>query len=349
MRFYQIDPTLDPRWADFVERHPNASVFHSVGWLKALRSTYGYEPVVLTTSPSDEKLKNGLVLCRVRSWLTGNRLVSLPFSDHCEPLCDSVPELNSLLRHLQTASGNERSKYVEIRPVNLDFGQAGEGIEFLPSATHSLHILDLRPDVNEIFRNLDKDSVQRRIGRADRAGLVEKCGRSDDLLKDFYTLFISTRSRHSLPPIPYSWFRNLIQCQGEALEIRLVYKDETPVAGILTLQFRNTVYYKYGCSDAKFNRLGATPWLLWKAIASAKSNGAAEFDLGRTEQGNEGLLTFKNHWVSQPKRLLYWKFPGSRSPVSAGGWKLRLAKLIFSCMPDRLLTITGNLIYRHIG
>src|SRR5712692_30113 len=283
MGLYQFDPTQDARWAEFVGNHPNASVFHSVSWLKALQSTYGYEPVVLTTSPPDEELKNGLVFCRVRSWLTGNRLVSLPFSDHCEPLCDSVLELNSLLRHLQTASGNEGAKYVEIRAVNLDFGQAGEGIEFLPSATHSLHILDLRPDVNEIFRNLDKDSIQRRIGRADRAGMVEKYGRSEDLLKDFYSLFVATRSRHRLPPIPYLWFRNLVHCQGEALEICLAYKDKIPVAGILTLNFKSTVYYKYGCSNAQFNRLGAMPWLLWKAAAKAKSNGAAEFDL-RSEE-----------------------------------------------------------------
>ena len=44
MRFYQIDPTQDARWAEFVGKHPSASVFHTVGWLKALRSTYGYEP-----------------------------------------------------------------------------------------------------------------------------------------------------------------------------------------------------------------------------------------------------------------------------------------------------------------
>jgi Acetyltransferase (GNAT) domain len=349
MEFYQIDPTQDARWADFVRTHPNASVFHSIGWLNALRSTYGYEPVVFTTSPPTEELKNGLAFCRVKSWLTGNRLVSLPFSDHCEPLCDSVQELNSLLCHLQTVLRNERSKYVEIRPVNLNFGQAGDGIEFVPAATHSLHILDLRLNLTELFQTFDKDSVQRRIGRADRAGLVEKCGRSEDLLKGFYALFITTRRRHSLPPIPYTWFRNLVRAQGEALEIRLAYKDKIPVAGILTLNFRNTVYYKYACSDAQFNRLGGMPWLMWKAITAAKSNGAVEFDLGRTEEGNEGLLTFKNHWVAQPKRLHYWKFPGTQSPVSADDWKLRLAKLVFSCMPDRLLTITGNLIYRHIG
>jgi hypothetical protein len=334
---------------ELVERHPLASVFHTVAWLQALRRTYGYEPVAFTTSPPTSELKNGLVFCHVDSWLTGSRLVSLPFSDHCEPLFDSNGDLNFLIRHLQTALEHQKWRYLELRPITWNFGQTNDRIGFLPAATYFLHILDLLPDLEEVFRSLDKDSVQRRIRRAERAGLVEKCGRSDDLLKEFYALFVATRGRHHVPPIPYEWFRNLIQCQGKALEIRLAYKDKTPIAAILTLQFKDVVYYKYGASDARFNKFGATPWLLWRAIEAAKSNGAIRLDLGRTEGDNAGLLAFKNHWVPQPKPLIYWKFPDTSSLDMVNGWKLKMAKHVFSCMPDRLLTIMGKLFYRHIG
>ena len=349
MRIYQIDPTKDARWEEFLQAHPNASVFHTAAWLQALRRTYGYEPVTLTTSPPTGELKNGLVFCDVKSWLTGRRLVSLPFSDHCEPLCDSNEDLDFLIRYLQAALEHESWRYLEIRPIDGSIGQRSNGIGFLPAATYFLHILDLRPDLDAVFRSLDKDCVQRRIQRAERAGLVEECGRSDDLLKEFYALFVVTRGRHRLPPIPYAWFRNLIQCQGKALEIRLAHNGKTPISAILTLQFKDGVYYKYGCSDARFNKFGATPWLLWRAIAAAKSNGAIKFDMGRTEENNAGLLAFKNHWVPQPKRLVYWKFPDASSPDSINSWKLRMAKRVFSLMPYRLLRITGKVIYRHIG
>ena len=49
MTVWQIDPVQDPRWAVFIERHPGATVFHTPGWLEALRRTYGYEPAALTT------------------------------------------------------------------------------------------------------------------------------------------------------------------------------------------------------------------------------------------------------------------------------------------------------------
>lgn len=324
-------------------------MFHTVAWLQTLRHTYGYEPVALTTSPATAELENGLVFCGVKSWLTGRRLISLPFSDHCEPLCDLPEDLNFMLRYLQTTLGHERWRYLEIRPVSWNLGQTKDMNGFLSADTYLLHILDLCPKLDDLFRSFNKDSVQRRIHRAERASLVEKIGRSDDLLKEFYSLFVVTRSRQRLPPIPYAWFQNLIRYQGEALEIRLAYNGKTPIAAILTLRFRDAVYYKYGCSDSRYNKFGGMPWLLWRAIAAAKSLGATKFDMGRTEEQNVGLVTFKNHWVREPQRLVYWTFPKDSSLGSVDGWKLKAAKHLFSCMPNRLLTLTGRLIYRHIA
>ncbi len=346
---YQIDPIEDARWTEFVKRHRKASIFHTVSWLQALRVTYGYEPVVFTTSPPGSELKNGLVFCRINSWLTGRRLVSLPFSDHCELLCDSTDELDFLIRYLQAALGHHRWKYVQLRPISGDLGNLSDDVGFLRGEKYLLHILDLRPDLEKVFGTLDKDSVQRRIHHADRVGLVEKFGRSEDLLRNFYKLFVITRDRQKLPPTPFAWFRNLIQSQGQALTIRVAHKDATPVAAILTLRFRDVLYYKYGCSDARFNKFGATPWLLWKAVSEAKLSGANEFDMGRTEEGNAGLLAFKRNWVLIPKQLVYWSFPEVSGVGSVDGWKVKMAKRFVSLMPRELLAFTGRLIYRHIG
>jgi len=349
MSIHQIDPTKDLRWAELVRRHPKASVFHAVGWLLALHRTYGYEPVVFTTSPPTGELKNGLVFCHIKSWLTGRRLVSLPFSDHCEPLFDSREDLNFLIHYLRGALQHENWRYLEVRPADRDFEEANVNIGFSAASKYFLHTLSLLPPLDELLRGFDKDCVQRRIQRGERADLVEKRGSSDELLKIFYSLFVNTRKRHHVPPIPYAWFRNLVLCNGDALEIRLAYRHEIPIAAILTLQFKGTVFYKYGCSEAGFNRFGAMPWLLWRAIAAAKSNGATRFDFGRTAQDSPGLLEFKNHWVPQPDRLVYWRFPDSPSLDSLEGWKLNVAKRAFSFMPNVLLKITGRVLYRHIG
>src|SRR5882672_988194 len=103
MKLYQLDPVTDGRWMELVQRHPSASVFHSEYWLRTLRATYGYEPIVFTTSPPNSPLQNGIAFCQIKSWVTGRRLVSLPFSDHCEPLCDSPSDLEFVIRYLQAS------------------------------------------------------------------------------------------------------------------------------------------------------------------------------------------------------------------------------------------------------
>lgn len=116
---YELDPVRDPRWARFVARHPQASVFHSPKWLGALQSAYGYQPVAVSTDDSESELTNGLVYCAVSSWLTGGRLVSLPFSDHCEPLVESASDLEKILLFLERQVDEGKWKHIELRPMSL--------------------------------------------------------------------------------------------------------------------------------------------------------------------------------------------------------------------------------------
>lgn len=348
MQLFQFDPVADPRWPKFLETDPRACVFHTPGWLEALRSTYGYDPIGYTTSPPGDEIRSGLVFCRVNSWLTGRRLVSLPFSDHCEPLLNS-DDAQIFVRKLQAEVKAQRWGYIEIRPVGGSFDLNGNRPGFRPATRYRLHKIDLKPDLDVIRRGFDKDSVVRRIRRAERAGLIEKHGTSQDLLKDFYSLLMRTRARHSVPPQPYEWFQNLIGSLGNAIAIRLAYKGATPVAAILTARYRDVATYKYGCSDINFKNLGAMPLLLWMAIQEAKSSGAKEFSLGRSDEDNTGLIAFKDHWTQNSTPLIYWRCPGPVSMNSRESWGLGVAKRVFAVMPMRVQAATGRLIYRHIG
>src|SRR5580698_4569675 len=101
MTIHQIDPLSDRRWRDFLGAHPRASIFHTPEWLECLRRSYGYEPFVLTTNAPGTALTNGVVFCRVKSWLTGKRIVSVPFADHCQPLYQTPDEFSAVLESAQ--------------------------------------------------------------------------------------------------------------------------------------------------------------------------------------------------------------------------------------------------------
>lgn len=345
-----IHPLEDRRWNEFVKRHPCSSVFHTVQWLEALRRTYGFEPVVITTSPPGIELQNGLLFCRVNSWLTGRRLVSLPFSDHCDPLVGDDAELSVMLSALEQQLREEGLRYLEIRLARALAPTLG-----LTESTHQycFHQIDLTPDLETLFHNCHRSSTQRKIRRAETEGLVCEEGRSKTLLDMFYRLLILTRRRHRLPPQPKRWFQNLIECLGESLKIRVALKDRQPVASILTMQHKNTLVYKYGCSDVRFKNLGGIHLLLWRSIEEAKRDGLRVMDLGRSDCENNGLITFKDRWGSARSVLCYPRFSSADSTChflpGRADWKQRVAGLVLAHLPDRLLSSVGDVMYKHTG
>jgi GNAT acetyltransferase-like protein len=344
MAIYQIDPTCDERWDEFLETHPKASIFHTRGWLEALRQTYGYVPFAFTTSPPGRPLANGLPFCQISSWLTGRRLVSMPFSDHCAVLVDDLKQLKCLLDYLRDKVAVEKWRYIELRPT----GSIGRDGAFDKSEVFLLHKLDLSPSLDEIFQTFHKDCVQRKIQRAVREGLVCEEGRTGLLLNKFYHLLLMTRRRHGLPAQPVRWFQNLMACLGERAKIRVASKDGQPVAGIFTLRYKKGLVYKYGCSDDRFNNLGGTQLLFWRAIQEGKKGQISEFDLGRSDYGNPGLIRFKDRWGTTRTELTYLRYPEKSSSRASEATRALMSKYLWSRAPSGILA-AGGLLYKHIG
>jgi Acetyltransferase (GNAT) domain len=343
---YSLDPLADPRWAEFVLREPRASVFHSTGWLEALRRTYGYEPVAYTTSPPTANLTNAVVLCRVRSWLTGRRMVSLPFADHCEPLVERPEDRKAIFRALQDSFENGTWKYIEMRLRNSDVLTApGSHV----STFYYLHTLDLRPSLGDLFRAFHKGCIQRKIQRAEREGLSCEEGRSEELLDKFYRLFLLTRRRHEVPPQPIQWFRNLAACMGDRLTIYVASRDGHPVGSLIMLRQADTLVYKYGASDASFHKFGTMPFLFWTVITKAKETGILEIDLGRSNCDDTGLMTFKDRLGAAKSISAYLKYAASSDGSLTEGHFARAAGRVVARLPDRAFVAAGELLYRHIG
>ena len=124
-----------------------------------------------------------------------------------------------------------------LQPETLTQEKLGESSRFC------LHLLDLRPAPEELYRNFHEiHAVKSATGRARGAPACVE-GRSEAELGVFYKLLMLTRRRHQLPPQPMVWFQNLIAGFGDKLSIRIALKGETPVASILTIAHNRTVVY----------------------------------------------------------------------------------------------------------
>jgi len=341
-----IDPLSDSHWGELIARHPSASVFHERGWLEALARTYGYQPFVLTTAPAGQPLNDAVVLCRVSSWMTGTRLVSLPFADHCEPLLNDPRQSNAFTSWLRNECDSKNLRYIELRPLQ-EVHTVEYGLQ--PFRSYWFHELDLGLSVEQLFRRLHKNSFQRKIQRAEKERLSYETGRSKELVDEFYGLLLMTRRRHHLLPQPRIWFQNLIECMGDNVDVRLARKNGAPVAAILTLRHGSCVVYKYGCSDARLHRLGGMPFLFWRLIEECKAAGAQKIDFGRSDLNHEGLIVFKDRLGARKTLLTYYRHTSKTGSQQAALWESQGLRKMISSLPEVLLSQASRVLYKHLG
>jgi Acetyltransferase (GNAT) domain len=341
VRLYCLDPLKDDRWPQLLKERPEASVFHTVGWLSALKNSYGYEPVAYTTSAPGAPLENAIVFCRFSSWISGKRMVSLPFSDHCASLGNDNVTVSGMLSEILVLPESGQYKYFEMRPLD-PFTQR----QFSPSEEFYFHEIDLRPGASVLFAKLHKDCIQRKIRRAERERVSYQRGNTTELIREFYSLHKQNRRRLGVLPQPFIWFESLVRELKDSIEVRVAYLNGQPIASIVLLKFKETMMYKYGASDTAHNSAGAMPSLLWNAIEDGCRSGCTTFDMGRSDFGQHGLIEFKDRWGTQKTVVRYYRTT-SHSAKDLATWNF--GKLFFSTIPPSISPLLARLLYRHVG
>lgn len=343
-----LDPVHDGRWRELILRHPSASLFHTPEWLDALRLTYGFVPVAYTTDAPSSELTSGVPFCHVDSWVTGRRLVSLPFSDHCQPLVDGDTALDDILDALRVESRKQRWRYVQIRPLVASATDAPDRSGFWPEDTNYHFRMDISPDRDALFRGL-RTVLRYDVRRAERSDLRHVIGRDAETVAAYFRLHVMTRSRHGVPPQPLAWFRNLAACLGPMMEVHLLVENGAPIAGLVTILFRDQFTWKYSASDPLRNGAGLGKLLMWQSILHAKELGATTLDMGRCDRDNIGLAQFKERWGARPADLVYLRFPSTQSKPTRSRWISSAARSIIHRLPPEMLAAAGRFAYPHVG
>src|SRR5216683_194891 len=157
-----VDPTNDPRWLALLHQS-SAGLFHSPPWLRALSEAYGFTVRAYCATDAAGEPVGGLAFCEIADAL-GRRLVSVPFSDVCDPLVSSPEAWNALFARLQAHGA----------PIHLrclDQGTAGADERLAVTKRARWHTLSLRGAPEALWDRL-VGSTQRAIRRAEREGVV---------------------------------------------------------------------------------------------------------------------------------------------------------------------------------
>jgi lipid II:glycine glycyltransferase (peptidoglycan interpeptide bridge formation enzyme) len=281
----------------------------------------------------------------VKSILTGQRGVSLPFTDYCEPIVTQNIRFQDVFNCLIEYGKQAGWKYVEIR------GNEDSLQNLPPSSYYYGHILNLSQNEEQIFFNF-RSSTKRNIKKAIREGVKVNIDNSLESIREFYHLNCITRKDHGLPPQPYCFFKNIydhVVSKNHGFVALASYMGKA-IAGAVYFHFGTKAIYKYGASDDRYQHLRANNLVMWEAIKWYCQNGYHSICFGRTEPGNTGLRQFKTGWGAEEKIIRYYKYNLKKSVFMNGGsHELGLHNKVFNKMPIPLLKVVGNLFYKHVG
>lgn len=344
LKFQIINPIHFEGWDDQIVTLPGYSFFHSSAWAKVLSASYGYEPQYLVWLSGD-RIAGLIPMMDVKSRLTGHRGVSLPFTDFCDPIIDTIIPFSEIFKQIVNLGSRNRWKYIDLRGGQEHFENT------IPSRNYLTHTMCLSGDSDRVMASF-RDSTRRNIKKAQHAGVAVRLLSSSEAVQEFYRLNCSTRKRHGLPPQPYRFFKEL---QEHVLEknlgfVALAEYRNKAIAGNIFLHLGDKAVYKYGASDDLFSDLRANNMVMWEAIKWYCQNGYKELHLGRTDCVHRGLQQFKNGWGVQEKHLAYYKYDVVQSRFTkARPGVISISEKVVSRLPSRALRLTGSLLYRHFA
>jgi CelD/BcsL family acetyltransferase involved in cellulose biosynthesis len=339
-----LDPCSSDEWTQFIAAHPAATVFHHPAWMRVIRETYGY-PMFAACLKREGRICSGIPFAEVRSALTGHRLVSLPFSDHCVPLVREndpslVEKLISFTRAHRSETGARVDLHAELRGMSASHLQRN----------HVLHTLDIRNEPCELFASFDRRTTQRSIRIAQKKNVVVRECHTKAEFEPFYGLHLKTRKRLGVPVQPKALFDNIWELMlkrglGFAL---IAFHGETPLGGGVFFRFNNTVVFKYSASDMKYKAFQPSHAFIWAAIQIARERGCATFDFGRTDRSHEQLRRFKNSWNATEQDLNYTIIADRRRSERLPKLQTALGHVIRHS-PEFVCRLSGEVLYKHFA
>ena len=338
-----ISPIDYPGWDELMLENEDVSFFHTSAWAAVLSKTYNYKPLYFTIFEND-KLAALIPIMEIKSFITGKRGVSLPFTDECPVISDNKEHHRAVLEALIKYGKQAQWKYFELR----------KGSQYFPNqpfySSYITHSLELSPGQKNILKNF-RNSNKRNIKKAQKKGVTARVFSSMESVKAFYGLHCRTRKFHGLPAQPWRFFKYIYEhviYSKRGLVVLASYQNRI-ISGAVYFHFGNKAIYKYGASDRAYLHLRPNNLVMWKAMIWYTENGFRYLSFGRTKPENYGLLQFKRGWGAREDVLHYYKYDHKDDCFIAKKANIKSSYNFFKIMPLPLLKLTGNLIYRHVG
>lgn len=360
-----IVPWDSDEWDGYVAGHPASTLYHTSQWCRIVAEIGGYIPHCWVTRENG-RITGLLPALEVRSRLTGNRLVSLPFSDVCYPLANDAATAQSLVRAALNLRNDRRLAFFELRgapalpgvedgshETGLHEESVPERMDFQAKRHFYGYVVPLSTDTESVRMTFRKKSIRQTISKSLKLGVTIRRGDDAHDLKTFYHLYALNRKRHGIPPQPYRLFTTIFATLRDEPEARLYIAEHEgqSIAALVVIRYNGVACAKYEGVDESCRHLLPVNPMFWQSIQDACVAGDHTYDFGRTAGDNRGLNEFKNRWGTRRIELPYFFYPAGEglSVVKSNSLKYRLFTAAFQRMPLGLSIRVGERIFRHFG
>jgi FemAB-related protein (PEP-CTERM system-associated) len=299
------DAAVRARIDGFVADHPDATPFHRTAWTLATARGSGQRPHLLIAESGQGALRGILPLTEMHSPLFGRALVSTGFGVDGGILAESDRCARTLADAAVMLSHSLSCPTIELR------GGMTPGEGWL--ADHDTYLGHVRPlaadDAAELLAIPRKQRAEVRKG-LDR-GLGVRTGVSAADRAAHYAVYAESVRNLGTPVFPRALFDAVLDAFGPDADILTILDDDRPVASVLSLYWRGTVYPYWGGGTQAARALRANDILYYALMGHARARGCTRFDFGRSKAGT-GAAAFKKNWGFDPQPLAYYKrgWPG---------------------------------------
>ena len=297
-----VDPAAT-EWVAIVRDHPNATVFHQPGWLKAIEATFGYEPRHRLLSD-----RTGDPVAAVPGFAVPDglgRSVLNPFCEYGFPL---VTDAGSDRQVLSSIRANVETRgAVVIKDVQWSDvrGYHETGYGGVRTGTSPRLMLD------RSFERLRETVFDRRIRQRVRTARERDVQVGNGTLDTFYSLYVETMGRLGSPQFPLEFFEALDTHLEDGVTVLVARVEGGPIGALLTFERNETVHvWANGSSEAALD-YRPNHLLYTSLIERACAAGYSTIDFGRSRRGS-GVYEFKSQFGVIPYPLISLVAPPHR-------------------------------------
>jgi CelD/BcsL family acetyltransferase involved in cellulose biosynthesis len=335
-----VDANQDSFWAATMG-HRWGGLFSSAPWMQAVARTYGF--TISAALHSDSKGVNSALPFSRISDLRGERVVCGPFCDYCDPLAEDAEAWNAVI-----------TPVLAMRlPVTLRCLRnvvPTKDPRFTVTGRAAWHSVDLSRAEADLWHGFD-GSARQNVRKAQRSGVAVREGRSLEDVRKFFDMHCYVRKeKYRLLPQPFALFEELHAAftPGDRIIVLLAEYGGAVVAGILFLQWHDTLYYKFNASVEQ--KACPNDLLIWEGIRMGQRRKLRQLDFGASDYEQPGLLRYKSKYATDQREILRlrWQPPDYTDTRASEARALlsRMTELLTDPgVPDAVTRVAGEALY----